>query len=161
MTRTPRLERPLGQNPLSSGSSLAAKAHIIVQVKEIRPIGDVFAMGSDLLMIAMEKFAPFQIGRNPVELPGGPLLDVPLGGLGRRMGHNPSQQLAVSLACRHLGFESLGVDADEAQESLVQRTVVVILPVFSGHGCPGLVDHAWKDTEAAQENAGAPGRMDG
>ena len=52
------------------------------------------------------------------------------------------QNFPVTLAGGELFFQGGGIDADEIQEPLIQRTMVDVFPIFPDDGRAALVQHA-------------------
>src|SRR4029079_16514460 len=104
-------------------------------------------------MDATEKVARFNIARYALFLKCGPLRDfpwcVPLG----LVRFDPCENFAVAFAGGELLFQGVRVDSEEFERTLVERTGVMVIAVFSGDGGASFVEHARQQSVSAEANA--------
>src|SRR5262249_22042128 len=86
-----------------------------------------------------------------------PMLDFPRSAFVLRVGLNPFQYFAVAFAFLQFREQPLRVNADEADETLVQWAVVVILAVCAGQRGAALVEHPWQECISAEARARTAG----
>lgn len=60
---------------LFNASRLTAEGHVVVQVQEVEPAGNILAFRRDLRMRLVQELASLNLGRGPLVLPGRPGLD--------------------------------------------------------------------------------------
>ena len=140
------------------GSGLAAEGHVVVDIQQVEPTTDIVAMRGDLLLGLVHVFAVLDRGGNAGFLPCGPGLDLEFVRLGRGVGGDPLEDLAVSLASLQLLQKRLRINAGKFDKVLIKRAVVVVLAIGAGDGGTALIEHAGKDDITAEADTGTAGR---
>ena len=87
--------------------------------------------------------------------------DVPLGAaeVGAALVRlDPLEDFAVALALRQFGSQPFGVDSEEFEEALIERTVEVIIAVLFGDLGAALVEHAGQQHVTTEAGAHAARR---
>ena len=69
--------------------------------------------------------------------------------MGGRVLLNPSENLTVAFPGGEFRLQRLGGDSGEADEVLVQGTVVLVFALGPRQQSPALVEHPWKQCVAA------------
>ena len=82
-------------------------------------------------MVCVDVFPRFRIRRKVLLHVGGPLSDFQFAALELRVGREPRQNFPVALAGGDLLLQGGGLDADEVQEPVIQRTIVMVFAILA------------------------------
>lgn len=129
-------------NDAAEGLRLAPEADVVVQIQQVKKRPDVLAFGTVFIVRCVDVFPRFRICRHALFHPSRPLHDFQFAAIEFRIGRDPRQNFPVTLAGGELFFQGGGIDADEIQEPLIQRTIVDVFPIFPDDGRAALVQHA-------------------
>lgn len=74
---------------------------------------------------------------------------------------HPRKDSAIAKAGRDLFLQSLGIDAGELQEILVERTIIRVFAVFAVKSGTAFIENSGQDDISPQANSWTPGGMNG
>ena len=139
---------------IRQGSGGSAERGKIIEIEDIKPGGNVIAVGVGGFLVGVHPFPLVDGGGGSAVHEVGPSLDLLTGSAVFLVFLDPGQDFPVAESAGHLSSEGDGVDAGKFQKIMVEGAVEGVVTVFFGQGGPAFVQDSGQNDVTAQPNPG-------